>query len=153
MVRSVRDWRWSSYRSTIGLSPSPKCLSTDWILSNFAKRKSKAIETNKIFVREGIKSAPLWANLKQQILLGSEAFIEEMQEKIDQAKDLSEVPMEQNRPKPATIKHYELKASNRNAAIYDAYTGGFYTLREIGDHFNLHYSTVSGIVNFFKPKT
>jgi putative transposase len=153
MVRSVRDWRWSSYLATIGLSPSLKCMSTDWLLSNFAKRKSKAIEKYKLFVREGIKSPSLWDDLKQQVLLGSDEFIERMQEKIDQAKGLSEVPMAQRRPKPASMKHYEKMAANRNIAIFNAYTGGGYTLKEIGDHFNLHYSTVSGIVNNHKSKT
>ncbi|MFT5116364.1 MAG: putative transposase [Parasphingorhabdus sp.] len=153
MVRSVRDWPWSSYRATIGLSPALKCLSTDWFLSNFAKRKSIAIEKYKLFVREGIKGPPLWDKLKQQILLGSDAFIEQMQEKIDQAKDISEVPLAQRRPIPASLKSYEMAAVSRNIAIYDAYTSGGYTLKEIGDHFDLHYSTVSGVIRNHKSKT
>ena len=35
MVRSVKDWPWSSYRATTGLSESPQWLTTDWILSAF----------------------------------------------------------------------------------------------------------------------
>jgi putative transposase len=97
-------------------------------------------------VREGIKSPSLWDDLKQQVLLSSDEVIEQMQKKIDQTRDLSEVPMAQRRPKPASMKHYEQMAANRNIAIFNAYTGGGYTLKEIGNHCNLHYSTVSGIV-------
>jgi hypothetical protein len=72
---------------------------------------------------ENTKSPSLWDDLKQQVLLGSDEFIERMQEKIDQAKGLSEVPMAQRRPKPASMKHYEKMAANRNIAIFNAYTG------------------------------
>jgi putative transposase len=106
-----------------------------------------------LFVREGIKSPPLWDDLKQQILLGTEAFIEQMQENIGQAKDYSEVTMAQRRPNPASIKQYEKKAASRNAAIYDAYASCGYTLKEIGCFFEVNYSTVSGIIRSHKSKT
>ena len=35
MVRSPRDWRWSSYRATAGQSEPPGFLTTGWILSQF----------------------------------------------------------------------------------------------------------------------
>jgi transposase len=41
---------------------------------------------------------------------------------------------------------------DRNAAIVAAYQTGGYALKEIGEHFGLHYSTVSGIVKSRKPK-
>jgi len=39
----------------------------------------------------------------------------------------------------------------RNDAIISAYKSGGYTLKEVRDYFNLHYSTVSGIVKNHKP--
>ncbi len=41
----------------------------------------------------------------------------------------------------------------RNEAIISAYAGGGYSLKEIGDYFDLHYSTVSGIIKNHKSKT
>jgi len=35
----------------------------------------------------------------------------------------------------------------------EAYKSGGYTLKQIGDHFGLHYSTVSGIIRHHKSKT
>jgi putative transposase len=33
MVRSAREYRWSSYRATAGLSATPELLCTDWLLA------------------------------------------------------------------------------------------------------------------------
>ncbi len=38
------------------------------------------------------------------------------------------------------------EAHGRDEAIFDAYASGGYSLKEIGDHFRLHYSRVSRIV-------
>jgi REP element-mobilizing transposase RayT len=41
-VRSARDWPWSNYRATAGMTAAPKWLETDWILAAFAERKKEA---------------------------------------------------------------------------------------------------------------
>ena len=38
-------------------------------------------------------------------------------------------------------------------AIVFAYASGGYSLKEVGEYFNLHYSTVSGIIKGHKSKT
>jgi REP element-mobilizing transposase RayT len=52
MARTARDWRWSSYRAMIGQVNKPEFLETDWVLSAFAKRKSKAIAAYKKLYRK-----------------------------------------------------------------------------------------------------
>jgi REP element-mobilizing transposase RayT len=37
MVRSAKEWRWSSYRSTCAQADAPAWLHTDWILAAFGK--------------------------------------------------------------------------------------------------------------------
>jgi len=49
--------------------------------------------------------------------------------------------------------YYETTFSDRDAAIVNAYQSGGYTLKAIGDYFDLHYSTVSGILKNHKSKT
>ena len=153
MVRSAKEWPWSSYRATVGQSAPPKCLNVEWLLSSFAKRKSTAIEKYKQFVSQGKGQSSPWHSLKNQIFLGEASFMEKMQMLIDGAKDLDEVPSSQRRAMPKTLSDYELMAKTRNRAICMAYKSGGYTLKEIGDYFNLHYSTVSGIVRDHKSKT
>ncbi len=55
----------------------------------------------------------------------------------------SEVPRQQRALK--TLAKYARESSSRNAAIKAAYASGAYSLKDIGDHFGLHYATISRI--------
>lgn len=51
------------------------------------------------------------------------------------------------RPDPKVpLEHYVTRSSTRDEAIANAYKSGAYGLKEIGDHFGLHYSRVSRII-------
>ena len=82
MVRTAKDWPWSSYRATTGQIASPEWLYTDWVLSGFAKQKKTAIALYKSFVIEGKNQPSPWEKLKNQIFLGTDKFIQDMQSKI-----------------------------------------------------------------------
>ena len=69
-----------------------------------------------------------------------------MQSLIDGDQELSEVPASQRRPKLKELEYYEASGRDRNSAIDNAYRSGGYTMKEIGDYFGVHYSTVSGII-------
>ena len=153
MVRSARDWPWSSYRATAGQSNGAGCLNVEWLLAGFAKKKKLAVERYKVFVSEGKHQPGPWSLLRGQVFLGNDEFVEEMQVLIDGDKEWSEVPLSQRRPMPKALDYYQASNSDRNSAIEQAYRSGGYTLKQIGDYFDLHYSTVSGIINDHKLKT
>ncbi len=146
MVRSAKDWRWSSYRSTVGVSECPSWLNVDWLLSAFSKRKSTAIEKYRQFVSNGKGQPSPWDQLQNQIYLGNEEFVDEMQCKMDVDANLEEVPSAQKRQVPKPLASYESISKDRNGAIFLAYLSGAYTMKAIADHFGLHYSSVSKIV-------
>jgi REP element-mobilizing transposase RayT len=128
-------WKWSSYRPTAGLASVPRFLSTDWILEQFGKSRSRAQQQYREFVRDGMASRP-WDDLKGQIYLGSEAFIEKHAPK----KALKEVPRAQLRAaKPSLEQIFGRKGEK---AIGVAYEQG-YRLNEIAAHLGVHYATVS----------
>lgn len=79
MVRSAKDWPWSSYRATAGFAAPPDWLETDWILSSFASRKSPPIERYRAFVAEGRSLPSPWGQLRSQIYLGNERFVSNLQ--------------------------------------------------------------------------
>jgi hypothetical protein len=153
MVRSARDWPWSSYRAMVGQIKKPEFLDVDWVLSAFGKRKKNAISAYKKFITEGKNQPSPWSELRNQIYLGGESFVEKMQSMIDCEIELNEIPSSQRRPTPKDLRYYETKYSDRNTAIISAYQSGGYTLKTIGDYFDLHYSTVSGILKSHKSKT
>jgi len=153
MVRSAKDWGWSSYRATAGQAESPEWLQTDWLLAAFGSRKGKAMEAYRRFVAEGKNQPSPWQGLRNQVYLGDERFVERMQRRIDEQKVLSEIPVTQRRRQAKTLAYYERKAGSRDEAIISAYASGGYTLKEIGDYFGLHYSWISRIVEKAKRKT
>lgn len=146
MVRSARDWPWSSYRATAGFVKAEKWLTVDWILAAFSRRKVEAVKRYRAFVSEGRNLPKPWIELKNQIYLGDDAFVDEMQSKILPEKNLSEIPSSQKRQVAKSLAYYEKKYSDRDIAITRAYESGGYSMKSIGDHFELHYSWVSRIL-------
>ncbi len=146
MVRSAKDWPWSSYRSTAGLVEAPVWLQVDWLLSSFAKRKQPAIKKYRAFVAAGKGQPSPWEQLRNQIYLGDDAFVDDMQCKMDADTSLDEVPSSQKRQVAKPLSHYETVCNHRNESILLAYQSGAYTMKEIAEYFVLHYSSISKII-------
>jgi len=153
MVHTAGEWPWSSYRGTIGLQALPEGVSTDWILASFGETRDKAIQRYKQFVQEGRDQPSPWEELKNQVYLGSDAFMAKMVSKLDGQEKLSEIPAIQKRCVAQPLAEFESAAPNRNSAIAAAHASGAYNLKEIADHFGLHRSSVSRIVRSARCKT
>jgi len=145
MTKTAGQHRWSSYRAMIGKATSPGWLGRDLVLSQFAKRETIAQKKFIQFIREGAKQPPLWENLRHQIYLGDERFVEKLQNRLPEGKYLAEIPRLQRwkaKPLAYYAGRYPVKEAMRRA-----YATGEYTLKAIADQFGVHYSTVSRAVN------
>jgi REP element-mobilizing transposase RayT len=148
LIKRPEQWRWSSYRATIGLAKRPSFLTIDWVLSQFAGRKRVAMERYKRFVIEGIDKESPWETLKGQIFLGTEEFIKQLSDLLDEKESIKEVPRVQRyvaRP-PLRGLFKRKKGKERTGGdetIYDAYVRYGYTMKEIADHLGFHYATIS----------
>ncbi len=80
MVRRPEEWPWSSYRATAGQETAPPFLATDWLLRAFADTRQEAAAGYRRFVAEGIGASSPWLELKNQVYLGSEQFVQQMQD-------------------------------------------------------------------------
>jgi len=89
IVRSVRDWAWSSYRATSGQAEVPEFLEIDWILSQFDAMRDRAIQAYRHFARKG-RCADVWNDLRAGSLLGGPDFVDKMRPK------LLQTPLDQN---------------------------------------------------------
>ena len=143
MVRDVKDWPWSSYHSMTGQQSAPDWLEADWILSQFSVQRKRATARYQDFVQAGVGLPSLWTDLTQQIYLGDERFLKKMQKAMDKQADLSEIPRVQRRPKAKPLQYYEERYKDRDRGMVEAYLTGDYTMKEISEYFNVHYSTVS----------
>jgi putative transposase len=92
MVAGVADWPWSSYAAMIGTEPAPPWLQTDWVLAQFSRQRARAVGEYIDFVRAGIGLPGLWAQLQGQVLLGSEAFVRQMQDRLADKALIGEIP-------------------------------------------------------------
>ncbi|MFK8021881.1 MAG: hypothetical protein AB8B86_19130 [Pseudomonadales bacterium] len=154
MVSSAREWRWSNYRATVTQVNVPPWLNVEWTLASFGRRKTKAIEAYKRFVAKGNGQPSVWSELRNQVYLGDDCFVEGLLSCIDSDEDLSEISSSQRRPTPLSLNEYKAKYPTRDKAIVLAYRrSGGYTQKAIGEHFGLHYARVSRIISKAKSET
>ncbi len=150
MVKHVARYKWSSYPATLGAAPCPEWLSTDWLLAQFGKRRSAARQHYAAFVAQGVALPSPWADLRGQVLLGTERFAEQMRPLLEGADALKEVPRTQRqllRPSLKALFAGRVRGDKilRDAAIRKALVHG-YSMASIAEHTGLHYSTVSKII-------
>ena len=141
MATRVEKWPWSSYQATVGKVKSPDWLAVDSLLANFSQRKGTARNAYAKFVEEGIGKPSPWEKLRGQIYLGSEKFMEMMQERVDN-EDLTNVSRAQRQPSrpeadaiiAAVSKAYSISEANvlqRNHK--EAFNAAVYLLRRVGN--------------------
>jgi len=97
MVHNAAEWRWSSYRATAGYDDNDTCLTTEWILAGFAETKIVAQQRYREFVQEGKGQPSPWQQLKNQIFLGDDGFVNNMQCKLNPEQSLKDIPKKQNK--------------------------------------------------------
>lgn len=146
MVRSAKDWPWSSYRATAGHEESPACLTTDWVLGGFAKTKNVAQQHYRDFVQQGKGQPSPWQKLKNQIYLGDDEFVDDMQSKLNPEQSLKDIPKKQKQSPVKPLSYFAERYKERDESMTQAYFSGHYTLEQVGEHFGVSYATVSRAV-------
>ena len=73
---------------------------------------------------QGMDQPGPWGHLRNQILLGSETFVEQMRRQLPQERDLSEIPRAQRRLPAKPLSEYPRLHPDRDAAITAAYASG-----------------------------
>ena len=154
MVAEATAWRWSSYRAMVGRSAAPAWLETDWLLGRFGDERSEAQSRYATFVAEGVGQPGVWEGLRHQLFLGGERFVERHvgNVKANPPERLREVPRAQRRALVKPLGYFEEAYPVRREAMARAFLGGVYTMREIAEHFGVHYSTVSRAVRWFEAQ-
>jgi putative transposase len=142
LCANAGDWEWSSYRAVMGKAPAEDWLAVADTLAIFGSAPGPARRAYARFVAEGASRDDLMDEVTTQVFLGDEAFVAKAMKQAKGA--MREVPKRQRARK--SLLAYEREATERNAAIRAAYASGAYSLQAIGDHFGLHYATISRLV-------
>lgn len=139
MVAHPRLWVWSSYRATVGETPAPAWLTTDWILGQFGQRVGPAQERYRTFVAEGRGGPRPWEQLTGQIYLGSEEFVAQHQPN----RAIRDIPRRQTQAQRPSLHVLFQTRGEPTRLIFTAYRQYGYRLVEIADHLGVHAATVS----------
>jgi putative transposase len=147
MVKQPGRWRWSSYNATAGFESCPGWLRAEGLLAQFGRERGLARRRYQEFVGDGIGQESLWRELKGQIFLGDERFVQRTQAKLDdgEANDVN-IPRAQRRAPAPGLKQLQAQYKDQKKAIMAAYETGEYSYQQIGNHFGVHFTTVGRIV-------
>ncbi len=152
MVKHPRLWAWSSYGATIGTSRAPIWLTTDDLLAEFGNGAGVRRKYQQ-FIDKGMSAESIWKDLKGQIYLGDDEFVERIQRKLggrDQDVNIPRVQQRRAAPKLSLIRRQH---NNRNDAIRAAYETGRYSYQQIAKEFGVHFTTVGRIVHQSMKRT
>ncbi len=149
-VRLPEEWRWSSHKATAGYEYPHKCLTIDWVLSQFGKEKLLAMKRYVKFVKAGIHDDSIWKNLKGGMFLGSEEFVNKFSDLVKEKEKIKDIPRTQRyATRPSLEKIFTKEVLNnkdkRDKEIYVAIKRYGYFQSEIGRFLNKHPSTISKI--------
>ena len=140
LCAGAAQWRWSSYRATMGKAPALGCAAVDDTLAMFGAQRSRSRQAYARFVAAGVGAPDPTSAVTAQAFLGDEAFVASAAR---QARKMSkEIPRRQRAWK--TLAQFAREHA-RDDAIRAAHATGTFTLTAIGAHFGLHYATISRI--------
>lgn len=146
MVKHPQLWVWSSYGAMIGKAAPLAWLTTDDLLAEFGKSRAGARRKYQEFITEGMGSESIWKDLKGQIYLGDDDFVEQMQEKLrGRARDVN-IPRVQQRGAALKLSSIRHQYPNRDEAMRAAYETGVYSYQQIAKEFGVHFTTVGRII-------
>lgn len=140
-VDRASNWRWSSYRATEGTENSESWLDVDAVLGCFSPRRSAAIAAYRRFVAEGIRRPSPWKDLRGQIWLGREPFLNRMSELVVKKaeRDIPQPQTRPTRPKAAEVidavcEAYGLREEDLDRRrVPEAYRGAVFLLRRVAN--------------------
>ena len=122
------------------------CLRTDGVLGGLAKTKNIAQQRYREFVQQGKGQPSPWQSLKNQIYLGDDDFVLDMQCKLDPEQSLKDIPKKQKQAHIKPLDYFVNLGNTRNENMALAYLSGHYTLAQVGSHFGVSYATLSRAV-------
>ncbi len=151
MAEKPEDWKWSSYLATAGKTKPHPCLTIDWVLGQFSRKRGKAEQEYRRFVRSGIGQQTIWTEVRGQSLLGEDSFVDSLVDHLIKHKDIPEIPRSHryaHRPSLEKLLGVEMQMNlrKRREAVIMAVEQYGYHQQEIASHLGLHYSSVSRIV-------
>lgn len=128
-----------------------------WPQSQFGRQHAAAQRHYQTFVGEGISRQKSWDQMQGQVLLGRDRFVERLTPGLREKRLLKEIPRHQQFATRPTLSRLfgsrsRTDRDQRNEVIRRAHMDHGYSLSEIGQAIDVHYSTISRIVSAQESK-
>jgi putative transposase len=128
MVARPEDYRWSSYRTMIGLEKSPEWFDLAAALEMFGGQNAEGWAAYGEFVDAGVTSAErLWDKVTNGIYLGTESWTREMRHRVESKPRSTDIPLTQRavgRPKMAAVVEAVARAAKVSSDDLRSRRGG-----------------------------
>jgi hypothetical protein len=135
MVKHPRQWVWSSYGALMDKAPVLAWLVTEDLWAQFGNRRARAKRRYQEFIEEGIGGESIWKNLKGQIYLGDDDFVEKMRSKLGEREEDVNIPKVQQRAPAPELNTIRRQYQKRDDEIREAYDTGEYSYQQIAKEF------------------
>jgi putative transposase len=154
LAKAASDWKWSSYRATVGMEAPPPYLCLDWLESTFpAPSRTQSQSLCEQYVNApSIEDAEMWF---QRVVFGAADLEERVRKLINATMYMAAIPRAYRalcRPPLENLLPRKLRKSERNQAILRAHVVYAYSLAEIGRCLGLHPASVSRIISSVRAK-
>ena len=147
LVADAAQWRWSSYRATMGLASPQKFVTVTWLRTLF---EAATLTESRSMLADHVKKEPEgYADLMRAAAEGPYEFKKRVRKVIGATLYCAEVPRSYRalaRP-PLSELFTDVTHADRRKAILRAHIVHGYLLVEIARHLKLHPTTISRIVN------
>lgn len=144
-------WPWSSYAETAGLRSAVGFLTMDWVLGCLGSKRGTTRTRYRQFVAEGMGRKSPWQHLVGQVLLGEQTFVQRFKARVGETAQIKEIPRQQRyAARPSLTEIFapgrRTTKAERARGMHQAHIDHGYTLKQIADHLQVHYTTVSKAV-------
>ncbi len=144
-VKLPNQFKWSTCRYLYGKNERPSYINLDWFSKGFSSdtdRFDKFLDKN--LLRD------LLSEVRKQIYLGDDKFIEFVQKKIKGSWSEGIPKYQITKPVSSIINGLIQSGHSMDEAIAKTYLTGNYTLKEVAAAVSVHYSVVSKIVSKYE---
>jgi putative transposase len=153
IVASPGEWAWSSYRALTGAAECPPWLRADLLHGLLLGREPvtpadvrAAAGAYAAWVEAG-RETPLWATaLRQQMYLGDERFVEQMQARAEAQRLADEEVPRAQRAGPLPLSHWLAVCATREEALLRAHRDSGLSMAAIGRELGLSGARVSQLI-------
>ena len=151
IVAEPGEWKWSSYCATLGQIDVVVNVAVEKLITFFSADRREALRGYANFINDGIGKSSIWEDLKGQIILGDDVFVDRIKDMLESKHgDVQEIPKVQRFIGRPSLEHIfnsigHADKDGKLQFVQMAYSNG-HAMSQIAKYLGVHYTTVSRLL-------